>query len=244
MEYPEYVSALEREGRLFLDSIGRTPPDVPVATCPGWRMRDLVRHTGGVHRKVTMLIRERRTSPIREELESLAGGWPEDRELADWFRDGVASLLDALDAAPQDLSCYTLFPATSPRLMWARRQAHETAIHRADLELARTPSTATSTTYPADFAADGIDELLACYLARPGRSPHLLQPSVISIQPDDVDAVWCVSVGPDSYEVSRQARGADLVLHGTASDLYLLLWNRRDVSGLQASGDIGLMNSW
>ena len=39
-----------------------------------------------------------------------------------------------LRSAPADLDCFTFLPAESARHFWARRQAHETAIHRVDAE--------------------------------------------------------------------------------------------------------------
>ena len=64
------------------------------------------------------------------------GSWPPDAELAAGSRQGCAALADALAAAPADLECWTFLRAPSPLAMWARRQAHETAIHRVDAELA------------------------------------------------------------------------------------------------------------
>ncbi len=92
--------------------------------------------------------------------------WPAgDESLLDWFREGHAALVDALSRAPDDLSCWTFLAAPSPRAFWARRQAHETAIHRAD---AQSP-TASMTPSDTDLAADGVDELLFRFMARPRR---------------------------------------------------------------------------
>lgn len=45
MDVGERIDALRREGRLLVDAA--------VRTCPGWVVRDLVRHLGGVHRWAT-----------------------------------------------------------------------------------------------------------------------------------------------------------------------------------------------
>ena len=47
-----------------------------------------------------------------------------------------ANLIEALDSASPDLEAWTFLPAPSPLAMLARRQAHETAIHRYDAESA------------------------------------------------------------------------------------------------------------
>src|SRR5260370_27003394 len=61
---------------------------------------------------------------------------PADDVLLDWFRDGHASLVRALAAADPDLKCWTFMAAPSPLVFWARRQSHETAIHRVDTQQA------------------------------------------------------------------------------------------------------------
>ena len=80
-----------------------------------------------------------------------------------WYRDGLASLVDTLDEAPADVPAWTFFAAPSPKAFWTRRQAHETAMHRADVEIAG----GATIRYPVDFAVDGIDELLGGFLTRP-----------------------------------------------------------------------------
>ncbi len=145
--------------------------DAAVPTCPEWTVRDLLRHTGAVHRWATGYVAGRRCEPSRGGLEEAAGTWPDDDGLTAWFEHGCADLVAALAAAPDDLECWTFLPAPSPRAMWARRQAHETAIHRVDTQLA----TGTAVT-PCDpgFAADGIDELLTLFVPR--RRAHAAAP--------------------------------------------------------------------
>ena len=119
------------------EAVARADPGAAVPTCPGWAVRDLVRHMGGVHRWATGLRRRRahRRRAARVWTRS-SGAGPDDAELADWLRQGCAALVAALGAAPADLECWSFLPAPSPLAMWARRQAHETAIHRVDAELA------------------------------------------------------------------------------------------------------------
>ena len=60
--------------------------------------------------------------------------WPDDDDLINWYLDTNANLVDALESAPPDVESFTFLPAPSPLAMWARRQAHETSIHRFDAE--------------------------------------------------------------------------------------------------------------
>jgi uncharacterized protein (TIGR03083 family) len=80
----------------------------------------------------------------------------DDGALVDWFREGHAGLVRRLEAAPPDLACWSFLPAPTPLAFWARRQAHETAIHRADAQ----GSGGAVTPFQPAFAADGLDELL------------------------------------------------------------------------------------
>src|SRR6516165_11402188 len=160
MDVATHIEALRMEGDHMAAAIRAADPGAPVPPCSDWVVRDLVRHMGGVHRWATGYVAEARTEYSPTDLEVLVGGWPADADMTDWFVEGHAKLVAALEAAPPDLACWTFLPAPSPRAMWARRQAHETAIHRVDAELAA--GTAEHGFAPP-FAADGVDELLTCF---------------------------------------------------------------------------------
>jgi hypothetical protein len=53
-----------------------------------------------------------------------------------------------------------------------------------------------------------------------------------------------VLIGPDGASGVREAGEAGCTLRGAASDLHLLLWNRRDAGGIEVLGDAGLLESW
>ena len=136
MEVAEHIEALRLEGDRMAKAATAASPDAPVPTCPEWAVRDLVRHTGGVHRWATGVVATPRTEVWNVGLEEVVGTWPPDDELVEWFRPGRAGLVAALSDAPADLECWTFLRAPSPLAHWARRQAHETTIHRVDTELA------------------------------------------------------------------------------------------------------------
>ncbi|MCH7670054.1 MAG: maleylpyruvate isomerase family mycothiol-dependent enzyme [Acidobacteria bacterium] len=93
--------------------------------------------------------------------------WPDDSDLINWYLDTNANLVDALESAPPDVESFTFLPAPSPLAMWARRQAHETAIHRFDAENAA----GIASEFDPTFAIDGIDELLAAFAPRADAFP-------------------------------------------------------------------------
>lgn len=234
------LALLADEGARFVDAIERGEPGATVPSCPEWTLRELVHHTGGIHRWATRLVSERRTEPIDEELEAIAGGWPADEDLAPWFRAGHTLLVDALRSAPADVECWAFLRAASPLEFWVRRQLHETTIHRVDAELASGAVSAVDVAH----AADGIDELLTGFLPR--RSSRLKPDTTktIAVQPTDADEAWLVTAGPEGATTERVRGDADVVVRGAATDLYLLVWNRRSLDGLEVSGDESLLDLW
>jgi uncharacterized protein (TIGR03083 family) len=237
----DHVDALADEIDVFPAAIERGDPDAPVPTCPDFALRDLVHHTSGVQRWATRIVRERASGPIDEELEAVAGGWPGDEDLAAWFRAGHVLLVDALRAAPEDAEIWA-FLRTAPngRGFWARRQLHETTIHRVDAEL----SSGAVSPIAADVAADGIDELLTGFLPRRSSRLRPETSSRIAVQPTDTDDAWLVTAGPDGASTERTKADADVLVRGSAADLYLLVWNRRDLAGLDVTGDASLLDLW
>jgi uncharacterized protein (TIGR03083 family) len=240
VEFEGFIAALRREGHLFAEALDRADPDRRVPSCPDWTLRDLAWHTGAVHRWAAGYVAEARREYVAVELDEIVGTWPDDAHLREWFVDGHRALVDTLVASPEDLDCFTFLEAPTPRLMWSRRQAHETAIHRADAQSVK----GDVTPYPPTFAADGIDELLSCFITRRARRPRTDARFTLRVQPEDVDRVWSVSVHPEGCETSREHREADVAVAGTASDLYLLVWNRLSASAVTVGGDASLLDRW
>jgi uncharacterized protein (TIGR03083 family) len=234
------VELLAEEGARFVAAIERGDPDATVPSCPEWTLRELVHHTGGIHRWATRVVCERRAEPIDESLEAIAGGWPADQDLAPWFRAGHTLLVDALRSAPDDLDCWAFLRAASPFEFWSRRQLHETTIHRVDAELA----SGAVGDIGVDHAVDGIDELLTAFVPR--RSSKLKPDTTrtIGVQPTDAGAAWLVTAGPEGATTERERGDADVIVRGSAADLYLLVWNRRQLDDLDVTGDASLLDLW
>ena len=203
-----------------------------------WTVRDVVVHLGGVHRWATDVVRTRAQSLDTEAARAVGAGPPDD-QLSDWFLAGHAALVTALGDAAPDLDAVTFLRAESPLLFWARRQAHETAIHRADVEAATGPITAV----PSTFALDGIYELVGGFGAR--RSNAIAQKASMLL--DDVEDVVChrIVFGGERTEIDSyedMPPPSDVTVRGTASDLYLWLWNRP--SGAEVLGDQTVAQLW
>ncbi|MFD0342230.1 maleylpyruvate isomerase family mycothiol-dependent enzyme [Streptomyces sp. NPDC127117] len=242
MEITDHIKSLAAEGRLLAAAAQEAGTDAAVPTCPQWRVRDLLRHTGMVHRWATAFVVEGHTSYHPD------GGEPDldGPALIDWFREGHDLLVDALDGAPAGLECWSFLPAPSPLAFWTRRQAHETAIHRVDAESARggRPSPVT-----AAHAVDGIDELLCGLHARPKSRVRTPAPRSLRVRATDADACWTVHLSPEPPRVVR-ADGApeegpvDCELTASAEELYLTLWNRLPLAAVTVSGDAEPARFW
>ena len=253
-DVPGYIGALRREGELLASAAERAGLGAAVPSCPGWAVRDLLKHTGYVHRWAAGFVSRGLTRPAggASEQEVLGQG-PGDAELPGWFREGHAALVRALSEAPPDLDCWAFLPAPSPLAFWARRQAHETAIHRADAERAAAPAgpggarawPVSGALFEPAFAADGVDELIMGFLARNIRRENWpgLDGS-LAIRADDGVAGcadWLVDGTAGAPGVSRGSGPADCHVTGPAAGLYLTLWNRRPPDGLRVDGDPGFL---
>ena len=246
MNVDEHLSHLDDAGKRLGAAAEAAGLDAQVPSCPEWVVRDLVRHQGGVHRWAAGHIAPPRTEHWDADLDVVVGSWPGDNDLLGWFAAGHASLIEVLSNADPDLVCWTFLAAPSPLAMWARRQAHETTVHRVDAELAAGWRPAK---VPAAFAADGVDELLTCFITRTPAGMLRADPGkALLVRCTDDLGEWLVSIGPERVTTSTgddaktAAATADCEVSGSANDLYLALWHRGPVSGLSIKGDAGVLD--
>src|SRR5262249_36855826 len=159
----------------------------------------------------------------------------------DWYREGHAALVATLEGAGAAVECYTFLPAPSPLAFWARRQAHETAIHRADAE---SPS-GRFTPFDAAFAVDGVHELLGGFLARRDGGPLGEPVWVLRVHATDTGDDWIARVGDQGLALlDDEVESADCSVEATASDLHLFLWNRLPQERVTVKGDASLLDRW
>lgn len=247
MRTDEHIEAVQREGELLATAVEHADPARPIAHCPNWTVADLARHIGTVHRRVTAVVRDARPEPLDPaETARLIGPIPDDdAALPGWFRDGHRALVETLRAAPADLRCWAFVPTSAPLAFWARRQAHETAIHRLDAQepLGRRDD------FAPEFAADGVDELLVAILGasrgrRGNRTITADSPVAMHVHASDTGQHWTVRLGPDGVRTSTEPEPADCVVTAPAGVLYPLLWNRLDAGAATVEGDPGVLDLW
>lgn len=237
MDTAGYLEILEKEGQLLAGAAEEAGMTASVPPCPGWAVRDLLRHTGVVHRWAAAFVADGHTAPRpMGEQPGLDGPG-----LVTWYRDSHRRLVDTLAGAAPDTECFTFLPGPSSALaFWARRQAHETTVHRFDAESARGGVPAPVAT---EFAVDGVDELLRGFHARRGSRVRTDRPRVLRVRATDADAVWTAHLSQEPPVTTRDASGvAECELTGTAQELYLALWNRLPLPA--RSGDPELAALW
>jgi uncharacterized protein (TIGR03083 family) len=190
-----------------------------VPTCPRWTVSGLVGHLGRVQSWVRKALADptgRDVKPDRppENWDDLLPWWDQQRTR---MIDGLAD-----PEAPAWLP-FTRYPQVAGS--WARRQAHEAAIHRLDAEhsLAAEPTLV----FEPEFAADGIDELIAWMLpTRNDWSKSAAEGSVL-LHATDAGRAWAVRLSPGvPPSISSGQVAADLTVVGPADAVYRRVWGR------------------
>lgn len=245
MSQPDLLATLDAEVIRLAREADRVLPSDLVPTCPGWTVRDLVTHLGGVHRWATSIVAQGRTA-ISADTDALVAAPADDDRLLPWFVEGSSTLIRTLDAAPDELRAFVFLKNAPPaKQFWTRRQAHETTIHRIDAQaarLGRMPSTAEAG-IPTTVAVDGLDELLTGFVPRRSSRLRTDEPFRTVVAATDAPVAWTVAVSADPPVV---VEGADPSAHsrltGTAAALYLGLWNRGD--DVAEVGTVDLLGHW
>ena len=246
MEIAEHITAVGQEANLFAEAARKGGLEADVPTCPGWDIRELLRHLSMIHLWAAGHVSQLHDgswgddlAELTESWPDLAVFWPDDEKLINWYLETNANLVHELETAPPDVESWTFLPAPSPLSMWARRQAHETAVHRFDAQnAAGIPSG-----FDSVFAADGIDEMLMGFAPRRDEFP-IESTKAMLVYATDTNDHWHVTLAPDGITTIRDDGPADGTLTGDASDLYLVLWNRRADSRITITGDSELLEMW
>ena len=197
--------------------------DAPVPWVPEWRARDLIGHLGTVHRSATYIVRANTTEQPPAGSRQTP---PREENLLDWYEIGLVELVAALRTTPPDAPAWHMSPAAEKiAASWARRQAHELAVHRMDLEAAAGVPHA-----PVDLALaeDGVDELLGVVVPRWAHTEPLAGADAsVAVTCTDTGRTWSVTVVRGVVTVGADRSGTeDAHLRASATQLLLHLWGR------------------
>lgn len=229
-----YLELLAAEGTRLADASGDRSRAVP--TCPGWDVADVVRHTGSVFDHKVACIRLGRAPRGPEWSHGPDAG----QDLLDWYRGRLDALLGVLGALAPGDPAFTWYPPDQTVGFWQRRLAHETAVHRVDVE------SASGAVRPVehDLATDGVDEVLDVFLdyrvgADPAEDVSGLAGRTVLVRTGG--HAWLVSGSPGNptgpIQLRRGVGRADAVVAGEPSELLLWLWGRRPDLAVTLEGD-------
>jgi uncharacterized protein (TIGR03083 family) len=237
LDYESHRAALEREGDLIVGASG-DDLELPVPTCPEWRLSDLVGHLGGVF---TFWGTQLEVASPDAPVEPASRGVPAGADVMDWFEGACAKLQLTLAARDPEQPCWNWSGEDLTADWVCRRMALESAVHRYDVEL----SVGLPTPLDRDLAVDGIDEWIGVHLATDvPESPDVSLGGVLCLACADHAAAWTVEIAAGRLRW-REGRGpADAVLVGSASDLYLYCWNRRPLEVLELTGNREVAATW
>jgi uncharacterized protein (TIGR03083 family) len=237
MDRDTYLEQLARDGGRMAE-LARGDLAAAVPTCPEWTLRDLLVHTGQVHRWQTEAGRvDAGTFPDMSGAEQPP---TDDAAMADWFQRGV-------DDAVRTLS--TVDPA-APRWTWAkpnggdaaqwyfRRIAQETVVHRIDAELA-----AGVKVTPVDpaIAIDGLDEMFDVFIPMAIGQPIGGDGRTLHLHATDIEGEWLLALHADHVDVTRGHAKGDAAIRGRALDLLLQVWGRSPLGELEEFGDANVI---
>ena len=171
-------------------------------------------------------------------------GWPPERVRTDepgpLLDDAYRQLVEQLDIhGPADHAA-TWWPPDQTVGFWLRRMAHETSIHRRDVESA----VGAETPVAPDLAVDGIDEVLALMLAGDWSDEVVPEASGATVLLEGGGHRWAVTLQPGEVTLDRSDADADADTDaepgaltarvvGEPGQLVLWLWGR----GPQPSAD-------
>lgn len=238
-----YQAHLRTESERFRDVVA-TAPDAPrVPGCPDWDLDDLLWHLGEVQWFWAQVLR-RRPAPPQDEPPPR----PADRSgLLAFFDEASRDLQDRLDAADPAEQAWSWSPEQSVGFT-ARRQAHEALIHRLDAEQA----TGTTTDLPGDLAADGVAELMDVMYGGEPEPWGRFEPSGRHVRIDLCEPAASIRVATGLFLGTHPESGrcydgphlvrvddgpADAVVRGRAADVDAWLWQRRDDTDIEVTGD-------
>jgi uncharacterized protein (TIGR03083 family) len=250
LDYPTYLQHIRVESQRFRDTLADCDPAAAVPPCPDWRADDLLWHLGEVQHFWTWMVTNRPKGPDAYDEPVRPG---DHAGLLSFYDDQFGALVEALAAADPDDDAWTWHPDQKNVAFIYRRQAHEALIHRRDAELAA----GTLSPFPADLAADGVDEVLdVMYGGCPPWGEFSPLPHYVRLDLSDTgDRVW-VQLGhfhgtdpegithddEDIRVVTDPGVEPDAVISGTAEALDARIWRRADGAETHLAGNLEIID--
>ena len=233
LSFDDYCSEIIVQTGLLESTVKGADLTVPVPSCPGWNVGQLLGHLGGVQRWAEMVVRTRAAGPVPDtDFRDRPAGDEDSAAPGPWLAEGAVELAETLREAGPGTPLWTPVPGGTTDF-YARRFTHETAMHRADATLAL----GAEYTLDQAVAVDAIDEWMELgalpmhfevhpwtrELLGPGRTLHFHATDT----PPDLAAEWVVDLTGDTIAWRRAHEKAAVAVRGPLTDLLLIIYHRR-----------------
>jgi uncharacterized protein (TIGR03083 family) len=247
VDFDRHCAEIVMQTSLLVGHLDGADLTVPVPSCPGWNVSQLVRHVDGGQRWAREIVATRASAPPSDvALRDLSPATDDHSEiLAASLAEAAATLAATLVDVGPDGQMWCPVDDGGPAF-YARRFAHETAMHRADAALAL----GVEYRLEPDVAVDAVDEWmeLGClpfhFEVHPWMRELLAPGRTIGLHATDTDAHWLLDFTGDVIAWRRADESAAAEIQGPVTDLLLTLYRRRPVSGLDVAGDAKLVDFW
>ena len=248
LSYDRFATEIITQSDLLGAAIAGADLTSAVPSCPGWNVGQLVRHVDGGHRWAAELVATTAGEPISDvSLRDLSEFTDEDPALlGPILTEGAEVLAGTLRETEPAASMWSPVPPGTAGF-YARRFAHETAMHRADAELAL----GLDFTLDPAVAADGVEEWLELgslpfhFDVHPAMR-ELLGTGTIGLSATDLVGDWVVDLTGSAIDWRRGVEDADVTVYGAVQDLLLVIYRRRAPVEpyVRITGDSDLLEFW
>lgn len=234
IDYGRLLEIIGIEGELMLETAASALPhaaQAPVPGCPDLTLERTLRHVGSTHRVTRLWVRDGHRPDQWQRS-------PSDGDLVDFVRTGLDELMNELARHDPDEPCDTWWPEHMSHGFWRRRMAHETAVHRVDVQAA-----AGVPVHAVDpgLALDGIDEVLFLWFGHRLGELRMSSPQRGTVALVAAERRWLASFQPGRSIARRvdeaEATSADGRVSGDPMTMYLWCWGRLPDQSVEISGD-------
>jgi hypothetical protein len=231
-DYGRLLEVVDVEGRLLASSALGTDPHLPVRFAEGMTLGETVRHVGSVYRMVVAWLRAG-TQPTRWQRGPIPG-----QSLVEYLRAGHRDILAELSAHDPAEGAPTWWPLDQTYGFWRRRLAHESTVHRIDVQQAAAAMTVGGR-IDEEIAFDGIDEILSLWFT------HRL--GVLGVTNSWTGRVavvagrrrWIAQItatGTAAWQAEAD-EPVDATVSSDPAGMYLWLWGRRPIGTVTPDGE-------
>jgi uncharacterized protein (TIGR03083 family) len=239
------ADALVDENLRLGELLATADPEVPVPTCPGWTLRQLLTHVGRGDRWAAMIVRDR--AQERVDTRTVPDGKPPAGDPVGWLAGSARLLVDAVAATGPDVPVWT-FTGPKPAAWWIRRRLHEATVHRADASIALGVPFAIE----PGLAADGVSEWLDVLASRPApeAGPALSDGATLHLHATDdglgTDGEWLVRSADGRLAWEHGHGKGAVAVRGSAAGILQAVTRRipADDPRLQVLGDETAWRTW